>query len=64
MWSRTPYLPKTMYQQRTLASAIERVSGAFPVVLVTGPRQVGKTTLLEHCVLLAEDVAAIPAGYL
>ena len=38
-----------MYRQRTLASAVERVSGAFPVVLLTGPRQVGKTTLLEHC---------------
>ena len=38
-----------MYTPRTLTSAIERVSGAFPVLLLTGPRQVGKTTLLEHC---------------
>ena len=38
-----------MYLQRTLAGAIERISHAFPVLLLTGPRQVGKTTLLEHC---------------
>jgi predicted AAA+ superfamily ATPase len=25
------------------------VSAHFPVLLLTGPRQVGKTTLLEHC---------------
>ena len=38
-----------MYKQRTLTGVIERVSGTFPVLLLTGPRQVGKTTLLEHC---------------
>ena len=38
-----------MYRPRTLAQTIQRVSAAFPIVLVTGPRQVGKTTLLEHC---------------
>lgn len=38
-----------MYAQRTLALTVERVSGAFPILLLTGPRQVGKTTLLEHC---------------
>ena len=37
-----------MYRQRTLTGAIERVSGAFPVLLLTGPHQVGKTTLLGH----------------
>lgn len=34
---------------RTLASTIQRVSASFPVLLITGPRQVGKTTLLELC---------------
>lgn len=34
---------------RTLVSSIQRVSNQFPVLLVTGPRQVGKTTLLELC---------------
>ena len=38
-----------MYKPRTLTRTIERVSGVFPVLLLTGPRQVGKTTLLEHC---------------
>lgn len=37
-----------MYIARTLMAALERASATFPAVLVTGPRQVGKTTLLEH----------------
>lgn len=37
-----------MYQ-RTLAGIIKEVNDNFPVLLVTGPRQVGKTTLLEMC---------------
>ncbi|THF61522.1 ATP-binding protein [Pseudothauera nasutitermitis] len=34
---------------RTLAQTLYRVSDAFPVLMLTGPRQVGKTTLLEMC---------------
>ena len=34
---------------RTLAQAIRQISENFPVLMVTGPRQVGKTTLLEMC---------------
>ncbi len=34
---------------RTLAKTIISVSESFPVLMVTGPRQVGKTTLLEIC---------------
>jgi predicted AAA+ superfamily ATPase len=37
-----------MYK-RTLAKTIEETSKSFPVLLITGPRQVGKTTLLEMC---------------
>ena len=37
-----------MYK-RTLTKTIKRVSNSFPVLLLTGPRQVGKTTLLEFC---------------
>lgn len=37
-----------MYQ-RTLAGIIKDVNDNFPVLLITGPRQVGKTTLLEMC---------------
>ncbi len=35
--------------QRTLAGAVKTISDNFPVLLLTGPRQVGKTTLLEMC---------------
>lgn len=34
---------------RTLAQTIFQVSQNFPVLMVTGPRQVGKTTLLAMC---------------
>lgn len=37
-----------MYK-RTLTDTIKRISNSFPVLLLTGPRQVGKTTLLEIC---------------
>ena len=36
-----------MYVERTIESVIRNVSETFPVLLVTGPRQVGKSTLLE-----------------
>lgn len=38
-----------MSKKRSLAKTIHEVSASFPVILVTGPRQVGKTTLLEAC---------------
>ncbi len=34
--------------KRTLSKSIVRVSGGFKVLLLTGPRQVGKTTLLQN----------------
>jgi predicted AAA+ superfamily ATPase len=37
-----------MYK-RTLSSTIHTISESFPVLMLTGPRQVGKTTLLEMC---------------
>ncbi len=37
-----------LYVERTLGGAIARASRQFPVVLVTGARQVGKTTLLRE----------------
>lgn len=37
-----------MHRRRTSESHVLRLSGSFPVVLVTGPRQSGKTTLLEN----------------
>ena len=35
--------------KRTLATTVKQASSVFPVILLTGPRQVGKTTLLEDC---------------
>ena len=37
-----------MYIQRTIEAHVARVSSQFPVFLLTGARQVGKTTLLHH----------------
>lgn len=36
-----------MFVERDLAPTLLRAAGAFPVVLLTGPRQSGKTTLLR-----------------
>ena len=36
-----------MFYERTIKATIRNVSETFPVLLVTGPRQVGKSTLLE-----------------
>lgn len=36
-------------KERTLHKIIMEVSKSFPVLLLTGPRQVGKSTLLEAC---------------
>lgn len=37
-----------MYINRALEKIVKEVSDTYPVLLVTGPRQVGKTTLLKH----------------
>ena len=41
---------------RALETVVRRYSQYFKVVLVTGPRQVGKTTMLKH--LMEEDERA------
>ena len=43
------------YIKRAAEDTAARVSKMFPVLLVTGPRQVGKTTLLQK---LAEEQKA------
>ncbi len=37
-----------MYYERTIEATVRNVSVTFPVLLLTGPRQVGKSTLLER----------------
>lgn len=37
-----------MYIPRAVESTVRNISETFPVLLVTGPRQVGKSTLLQH----------------
>src|SRR5262245_10155718 len=37
------------YIPRTLEPVIRRAADEFPVVVLTGPRQSGKTTLLKQC---------------
>lgn len=36
-----------MYIERHLEKTVQKMNATFPVILITGPRQVGKTTLLE-----------------
>ena len=36
------------YLKRTLEAFFKTASTQFPVMLVTGPRQIGKTTFLQH----------------
>ena len=36
------------YIQRSLEPVLKRAAREFPVVVLTGPRQSGKTTLLKH----------------
>ena len=37
-----------MYIQRALEPIVIDMSESFPVILITGPRQIGKTTLLKQ----------------
>ncbi|GHU16723.1 ATPase [Alphaproteobacteria bacterium] len=38
-----------MYRKRTIEETIKKASNNFSVVMLTGPRQVGKTTVLQNC---------------
>ncbi len=38
-----------MYIKRTLEQSIQMLAQFYPVLLITGPRQVGKTTVLKNC---------------
>jgi len=38
-----------MYVKRTIEDTVSMATANFPVVMMTGPRQVGKTTVLKNC---------------
>ena len=50
-----------MWFPRTLAPELRRLADSFPVVVLTGPRQVGKTSLLERS-FPAHRFVALDAG--
>lgn len=37
-----------MYIKRALEKRVEELAGFFPVFMICGPRQVGKTTMLKE----------------
>lgn len=43
------YHPVMSYLHRLLEKPLKEALEQFPVVLITGPRQAGKSTLLQHC---------------
>lgn len=45
-----------MYIKRHLETTIEKLNSCFKVLLVTGPRQVGKTTLLRRLAALLRSI--------
>jgi predicted AAA+ superfamily ATPase len=38
----------TMYKKRAIEATINKTLNQFPVILLSGPRQVGKTTVLRQ----------------
>lgn len=43
------------YKTRTIETSLNSLIGKCPVIMITGPRQVGKTTLLNHLVATSEE---------
>jgi len=50
-----------MYISRTLENSIIRASNFFPVVFISGPRQVGKTTILQKCISGGRNYVSLDA---
>ena len=43
------------YKTRTIETSLNSLIGNCPVIMITGPRQVGKTTLLNHLVATSKE---------
>lgn len=43
------------YKTRTIETSLNSLIGKCPVIMITGPRQVGKTTLLNHLVATSNE---------
>jgi len=50
-----------MYRPRLVSDRLQQLTGSFPVVVVSGARQVGKTTLMRH-VFPAHDYVVFDAS--
>ena len=48
-----------MYLPRTLSATLRNASAVFPVVMITGPRQVGKTSLLQACAAAGRNYVSL-----
>ena len=44
-----------MYITRHMEKPVMELNEQYPVLLLTGPRQVGKTTMLEHLIEKSEE---------
>lgn len=49
-----------MYIKRHMESLVMELNRQYPVLLVTGPRQAGKTTMLEHLIEIEDKGRAAP----
>ena len=52
-----------MYISRALEPVVSRYSEFFKVVVVTGPRQVGKTTMLKHLIEKEQELTGVRRSY-
>lgn len=52
-----------MYISRALEPVVSRYSEFFKVVVVTGPRQVGKTTMLKHLIKKEQELTGVRRSY-
>ena len=52
-----------MYITRHMEKPVMELNEQYPVLLLTGPRQVGKTTMLEHLIAVSYTHLTLPTIY-